>query len=229
MAPRGSSVPPSSLGVLHLLQASRKWKLQSGQAGREGRGRSDQTSVDELHLLQVRTVVRHKNNVAGRYCGAAKGTAAGQAGPAALRSAGWTQKSECCAELLPRAMSGCKLAAVLPSRRHSQREPVRHQLPADPEHNRTSDRCTHLTFPQLPHFQSPGLAICPGCRPGSITSPPGPSAAACSGLGCLHWLQASRHWKLRLAQEGHSQSPAGGRRLAGGAMPSRRHSEMAGG
>jgi hypothetical protein len=46
MAPRGSSVPPSSLGVLHLLQASRKWKLQSGQAGRIGRGRSDQSSAE---------------------------------------------------------------------------------------------------------------------------------------------------------------------------------------
>jgi hypothetical protein len=58
--------------------------------------------------------------------------------------------------------------------------------------------------------QSPGRMAWVGCRPTSATSPPAPTSTACSGLGSLHWLHCSLHWKLRLEQEGHIQSPAGG-------------------
>ena len=58
--------------------------------------------------------------------------------------------------------------------------------------------------------QSPGRMAWVGCRPTSATSPPAPTSTACSGLGSLHWLHWSLHWKLRLEQEGHIQSPAGG-------------------
>lgn len=38
---------------------------------------------------------------------------------------------------------------------------------------------------------------------------PGMAAGAFSGLGLPQLLHCSRHWKLRLVQEGHTQSPAG--------------------
>lgn len=54
----------------------------------------------------------------------------------------------------------------------------------------------HLMLLQAVQRQSPGRAIWPGCRPGSMATATSASAPS-SGLGTPHLWHWSRHWKLQ--------------------------------
>lgn len=122
------------------------------------------------------------------------GMASRQAAPARVgrRSSPWRAPS--CAQ------QPAKLRAEPPAASPGRWEPGQHR------------RRAHLMLPQEPHFQSPCLTVWPGCRPKSAAAEPGagaPTAWMSSGLPLPQLLHCSRHWKLRLEQEGQTQSPAG--------------------
>jgi hypothetical protein len=71
---------------------------------------------------------------------------------------------------------------------------------------------THLTLLQPLLRQSPGLAIRPGCRPGSADTATSSPASPVLGLPTPHLLHCSRRWKLQrgAAEAGRCREKAHG-------------------